>query len=599
MKKNITMNLFGTLYAIDDDAYQLLEHYLESMSNYFSKQDGGEEIADDIEHRVAELLWKQKEKGNEVVNIEMITDIIKIIGNPAEIDENPSENGVDENTEKTTEADTDELHKNKKESITTKILNHFKYRHLYRVTDDKLIGGVCSGFSKYFDFSDSTFWRILFVIIFILFVFIDSRFPTCFATIFVGAYIVLWIIVPRAKTTEDTLRMKGKEVNPNNLKEEIIMESKKKNKQYYTNNSRNKNGGGCLKGLLNLILGILLIPLFALLALIIFASIMSAPFIPDEITYGMRDLLFNSWNNDLVNCLVINNGSLITTLLICSFISVVIPIFLIIHKLRSKRKPLNIGIIITLVVTWILAIVITLIILIGNTSLNIKKINKIHQKQYEIECQNMLENELKNENKEEKFIDENEWFILTLDNCADNRCTYSGEYLDGNTETRYLDAYNRNAQMKYTASHIVKNVQPGLYRLCAHARAQDKGAFIYLTQGETINDSNRIFVEIPAYGDNGGELWHWAKGHISDEQAHIYGEINSKLRRDIMNANNGKGYGWSKVVIDSIKITKPTTIYYGVSTDDKFTGTKAQCQWFSVTDFSFEKIPNNTYKRKK
>ena len=479
MKKNITMNLFGTLYAIDDDAYQLLEHYLESMSNYFSKQDGGEDIADDIEHRVAELLWKQKEKGNEVVNIEMITDIIKIIGNPAEIDENSSENGVDENTEKTTEADTDQLLKNKKESITTKILNHFKYRHLYRVTDDKLIGGVCSGFSKYFDFSDSTFWRILFVIIFILFVFIDSRFPTCFATIFVGAYIVLWIIVPRAKTTEDTLRMKGKEVNPNNLKEEIIMESKKKNKQYYTNNSRNKNGGGCLKGLLNLILGILLIPLFALLALIIFASIMSAPFIPDEITYGMRDLLFNSWNNDLVNCLVINNGSLITTLLICSFISVVIPIFLIIHKLRSKRKPLNIGIIVTLAVTWILSIVITLTILIGNTSVNIKRINKIHREQYEIERQNWLENE----DTEEKFIDENEWFILTLDNCADNRCTYSGEYLDGNTNTRYLDAFNRNAQMKYTASHMIKDVQPGLYRLRAHARAQDKGAFIYLTQG--------------------------------------------------------------------------------------------------------------------
>ena len=322
---------------------------------------------------------------------------------------------------------------------------------------------------------------------------------------------------------------------------------------------------------------------------------MSAPFIPDEITYGMRDLLFNSWNNDLVNCLVINNGSLITTLLICSFISVVIPIFLIIHKLRSKRKPLNIGIIVTLAVTWILSIVITLTILIGNTSVNIKRINKIHREQYEIERQNWLENE----DTEEKFIDENEWFILTLDNCADNRCTYSGEYLDGNTNTRYLDAYNRNAQMKYTASHIVKNVQPGLYRLCAHARAQDKGAFIYLTQGETINDSNRVFVEIPAYGGNGGELWHWAKGYISDEQAHIYGEISSKLRRSIMNANNGKGYGWSNVVIDSIEITKPTTIYYGVSTDDKFTGTKAKCQWFSATDFTFEKIANNGYKRKR
>lgn len=28
MKKNITVNLFGTLYAIDDDACKLLEQYL-------------------------------------------------------------------------------------------------------------------------------------------------------------------------------------------------------------------------------------------------------------------------------------------------------------------------------------------------------------------------------------------------------------------------------------------------------------------------------------------------------------------------------------------------------------------------------------------
>ena len=57
MKKNISINIFGTIYAIDEDAYQLLENYLQSMKSYFQRQEGGEEIADDIEHRVAELLW--------------------------------------------------------------------------------------------------------------------------------------------------------------------------------------------------------------------------------------------------------------------------------------------------------------------------------------------------------------------------------------------------------------------------------------------------------------------------------------------------------------------------------------------------------------
>ena len=56
MKKNITINFFGTLYAIDEDAYELLNRYLGDMKRYFSRKEGGEEIADDIEHRVAELM---------------------------------------------------------------------------------------------------------------------------------------------------------------------------------------------------------------------------------------------------------------------------------------------------------------------------------------------------------------------------------------------------------------------------------------------------------------------------------------------------------------------------------------------------------------
>ena len=44
MKKNITINLFGTLYNIDEDAYQLLDNYLQSMKRYFSTKDGGEQV---------------------------------------------------------------------------------------------------------------------------------------------------------------------------------------------------------------------------------------------------------------------------------------------------------------------------------------------------------------------------------------------------------------------------------------------------------------------------------------------------------------------------------------------------------------------------
>ena len=93
MKKNIQINLFGTLYNIDDDAYNLLEQYIDSMRRYFSNQDGGEEIADDIEHRVAELLWQKKQQGMEAVDIDSVKEIISQIGNPQDIDGDAADTG--------------------------------------------------------------------------------------------------------------------------------------------------------------------------------------------------------------------------------------------------------------------------------------------------------------------------------------------------------------------------------------------------------------------------------------------------------------------------------------------------------------------------
>ena len=55
MKKNITINLCGRLFNIDEDAYELLRHYIDTLRSYFAKQEGGEEIADDIETRSTQI----------------------------------------------------------------------------------------------------------------------------------------------------------------------------------------------------------------------------------------------------------------------------------------------------------------------------------------------------------------------------------------------------------------------------------------------------------------------------------------------------------------------------------------------------------------
>ena len=86
MKKNITVNIFGTLYPIDEDAYELLQRYNENMRRYYSRREGGEEIADDVEHRVAELLSEYRSKGVMAITIEHVKEIIDRIGDPQQMD---------------------------------------------------------------------------------------------------------------------------------------------------------------------------------------------------------------------------------------------------------------------------------------------------------------------------------------------------------------------------------------------------------------------------------------------------------------------------------------------------------------------------------
>ena len=88
MKKNITINLCGRLFQIDEDAYELLQHYIESLRHSFGKSEGGDEIVDDIEARIAELFTELREQGNEAITIDHVKAIISRIGEPEQLTEN-------------------------------------------------------------------------------------------------------------------------------------------------------------------------------------------------------------------------------------------------------------------------------------------------------------------------------------------------------------------------------------------------------------------------------------------------------------------------------------------------------------------------------
>ena len=205
MKKNITINFFGTLYAIDEDAYELLNRYLSDIKKYFSRKEGGEEIADDIEHRVAELMQELKNDGREPIDIALVKEIIGRIGNPEDLDDATGEGAEGESS-------TSAGHRGREwfgEQVSKK--------RLYCNPNDKLLCGVLSGLSCYWGVEPV--WVRLAVVLLAI---VPIPFvPISFWTILI-LYIVLALIIPEAKTPEDRLRMHGKPVTMENLNEEIV-----------------------------------------------------------------------------------------------------------------------------------------------------------------------------------------------------------------------------------------------------------------------------------------------------------------------------------------------------------------------------------------
>jgi len=245
MKKNISINLFGTLYNIDEDAYNLLESYLQSMQRYFGRQEGGEEIADDIEHRVAELLWQHREAGMSAIDIKVVREIIDTIGNAEQIagdggnkDENA--NASYDRQGSTFKEDfkhfTEEAGKFASDTYD-RGRNHVRTHRYYRCADDKVLGGVCSGLAKYFDAGEPLIWRLAAIALTLL----GVGFPLPII------YIVVWLVTPAAVTPEDRLRQQGKEITPDNLAQQVVDDS-----QPIIVKNENK---GCLKAVL-IILGI-------------------------------------------------------------------------------------------------------------------------------------------------------------------------------------------------------------------------------------------------------------------------------------------------------------------------------------------------------
>ena len=225
MKKNITINLLGRLYAIDEDAYELLKRYTDSLRSYFARREGGEEIADDIEARIAELFDELKQGGLQAITIEHVEDIIHRVGRPEDMEEEaPSQDPSRPPREG------EEKPQSEEDGEATSLTGGRGkgQRRLYRNLADRKLMGVLSGLAAYFG-GDVLWWRLGYVALFFLpggfvsrmFYWSSWHWGISLNFTLIILYVALGILMPVAETPEDRLRMKGKPVNPQNLADEV------------------------------------------------------------------------------------------------------------------------------------------------------------------------------------------------------------------------------------------------------------------------------------------------------------------------------------------------------------------------------------------
>ncbi len=191
MKEVFNISLQGVSFTIEKDAYEMLDTYLQELKLHYGKQE--EEVVNDIEERIAELLVEKGCTGGVIVQFNHIEEIIMVLGRPNEID------GQDEN------------------SFGSKVK-----KGIYRDTQNGIVAGVCSGLGAYFNM-DAVWVRIIFILAAIVFTapsfFIRSFFGINLSWIglMLLVYIILWIIIPEAKTVSQRCAMRGESQSVDNI----------------------------------------------------------------------------------------------------------------------------------------------------------------------------------------------------------------------------------------------------------------------------------------------------------------------------------------------------------------------------------------------
>jgi Putative stress-responsive transcriptional regulator len=194
MNKILNINLGGYALTIDDDAFEYLSAYLESIRRRFSESEGRDEILSDIEARLGELI-NQSMGSRTIVMLPDVEEAVSVMGKPEDF-------GGDDSAGSSTSKSTASAGAGRAAVRTGK--------RLFRDEEDSVVAGVCSGLAAYFGIQDPVWMRLIFVLLgFASFGF------------WAPAYVLMWILVPPAKSAADRLAMRGEQINMDNIAREV------------------------------------------------------------------------------------------------------------------------------------------------------------------------------------------------------------------------------------------------------------------------------------------------------------------------------------------------------------------------------------------
>lgn len=201
MKKNISINIGGIIFHIEEDGYETLKHYLDSINKYFSSYEDSEEIIADIEGRIAEIFLEKLKDGNQVVSAEDVNALIKTMGNISDFEAIEEEDDFEPAPKKE-----EKKKKNKEDrqsaSSERSTSGYQKTERLYRDLNRKILGGVASGIAHYYNFDP------LWIRIGILAVTFGLVFAGPASALVFIAYFIMWAVTPGSSNLAENKNLK-------------------------------------------------------------------------------------------------------------------------------------------------------------------------------------------------------------------------------------------------------------------------------------------------------------------------------------------------------------------------------------------------------